>query len=161
VCEAWARQLLTRYGIVFRDLLTKERATPPWYRVLPVLRRMEARGEVRGGRFVADVGGEQYALPEAVDRLRGLRDATGEPALVCLSAVDPANLTTLFASGPRVPARHGNVVILHGGRYVGMRGGHERWVADALSPNLIGRVQTALSGRPLGADRSPVQDSQP
>jgi ATP-dependent Lhr-like helicase len=161
VCEAWARQLLTRYGIVFRDLLTKERATPPWYRVLPVLRRMEARGEVRGGRFVADVGGEQYALPEAVDRLRGLRDATGEPALVCLSAVDPANLTTLFASGPRVPARHGNVIILHGGRSVGTRQGHGRWVSDALSPDLMRRVQAAMSGRPLGADRSPVQDGQP
>jgi hypothetical protein len=60
-----------------------------------------------------------------------------------------------------VPARHGNVIILHGGRSVGTRQGHGRWVSDALSPDLMRRVQAAMSGRPLGADRSPVQDGQP
>ncbi len=69
--EQAARVLLRRYGVVLRELLARETLVPPWRNVLAVLRRMEARGEVRGGRFVAGLVGEQFALPEAVEALRG------------------------------------------------------------------------------------------
>ncbi len=71
--EAWCRQLLLRWGVVFRDLLARETSAPSWQELLPTLRLLELRGEVRGGRFVAQVAGEQYALPAAVDQLREAR----------------------------------------------------------------------------------------
>jgi ATP-dependent Lhr-like helicase len=71
--ESFARQLLARYGILFRDLLTRESNAPKWRDLLNILRRLEARGEIRGGRFVSGFSGEQYALPEAVESLRAAR----------------------------------------------------------------------------------------
>ncbi len=71
---SWAWQLLRRWGVVFRDLLVRETAAPPWGRLVQVYRRLEARGEIRGGRFVRGVAGEQYAMPEAVELLRSARD---------------------------------------------------------------------------------------
>jgi ATP-dependent Lhr-like helicase len=71
--EHYARQLLRRYGVVFRDLLGRDRQAPPWRVLLGIYRRLEARGEIRGGRFVAGFAGEQFALPEAVDALRTVR----------------------------------------------------------------------------------------
>ena len=146
--DGWARQLLARYGIVFRDLLAREHAAPPWYRILPALRAMEARGEVRGGRFVANVGGEQYALPEAVERLRQLRDQPHHPP-VRLSAVDPLNLSGLLIPGPRVRAHLGNVVIVAGGVCVAMRQGGKRWISDRLDPETAAAVRAVLGGLPV------------
>ncbi|MDA0810517.1 MAG: helicase-related protein, partial [Planctomycetota bacterium] len=74
--EQWAWQLLRRWGVVFRDLLEREAGTPRWWELLQVYRRLEARGEIRGGRFVTGVAGEQFALGDTVKRLRQLRDAT-------------------------------------------------------------------------------------
>jgi ATP-dependent Lhr-like helicase len=110
LAEAVAEQLLARYGVVFRDLAIRETGALPWREVLWALRRMEARGTARGGRFVTGFVGEQYALPEAVEALRQTRrrERTGE--LVRLAAVDPLNLTGVVTPGPRVPAVRGNVV---------------------------------------------------
>jgi ATP-dependent helicase Lhr and Lhr-like helicase len=90
--EAFARRLLARWGVVFRDVIARESLAPPWRELLVALRRMEARGEIRGGRFVAGFVGEQFALPEAVDALRAARrsGADGEP--VPLGPYDPLNL---------------------------------------------------------------------
>jgi ATP-dependent Lhr-like helicase len=112
--DAWAKQLIRRYGVVFRDLLTRETVTPPWWQLVSVYRRMEARGELRGGRFVAGVAGEQYALPEAVASLRTPRDE--EDSWVALSAADPLNLAGIVLPGTRVPATRGNRVLFHNGR---------------------------------------------
>jgi ATP-dependent Lhr-like helicase len=115
LAEFWAEQLLFRYGVVFRDLIQRETFAVPWREVLRALRRMEARGQIRGGRFVAGVYGEQYARPEAVESLRKVRrtEKTGE--LVRVSAVDPLNLAGIISPGPRVPAVHTKSLILRDG----------------------------------------------
>jgi len=115
LAEAAAEQLLARYGVVFRDLVTRETLALPWREVLWALRRMEARGTARGGRFVTGFVGEQYALPDAVERLRQTRrrERTGE--IVKVSAVDPLNLVGILTPGPRVPAQRGNLVVYRDG----------------------------------------------
>ncbi|MCH7811044.1 MAG: DEAD/DEAH box helicase [Chloroflexi bacterium] len=115
LAEAWAEQLLFRYGVVFRDAVQREGLTVPWRDVLRALRRMEARGVVRGGRFVAGFYGEQYARPEAVEALRRVRRAEKRDELVHLSAVDPLNLAGILTPGPRIPAIHTNVVAYRDG----------------------------------------------
>jgi ATP-dependent helicase Lhr and Lhr-like helicase len=109
--RALAELFLQRWGIVFRDLVAREPLAPPWRVLSHLYRRMEARGELRGGRFVAGVGGEQFALPEAVDAARAVRRASGAPERVELSAVDPLNLTGIVTPGPRVPAVLGARVV--------------------------------------------------
>ncbi|MCH8974581.1 MAG: hypothetical protein IH869_05850 [Chloroflexi bacterium] len=113
--EARAAQLLRRYGVVTRELLTREPMAPPWWKLVRAYRRAEARGEVRGGRFVAGFVGEQFALPEAVDALRAVhrRERTGE--VVRLSACDPLNLVGILTPGPRIPAVVGNEVLYRDG----------------------------------------------
>jgi ATP-dependent Lhr-like helicase len=109
--DACARQLLSRYGVVFRDLLSRESSLPPWRDLLVALRRLEARGEIRGGRFVTGFVGEQFALPEALDLLRNVR-APASVAEVCrVAATDPLNLVGVLTPGPRVPAVVGNAVL--------------------------------------------------
>jgi len=115
LAEAVAEQLLARWGVVFHDLLARETLAVPWRDVLWALRRMEARGTARGGRFVAGFSGEQYALPEAVDMLRSLRSRAPDGELVTLSAADPLNLVGIVVPGPRVPALHTNRVAFRDG----------------------------------------------
>ncbi len=111
--ERLALQYLRRYGVVFRDLLVRETATPPWRELLRVYRAMEARGAIRGGRFVVGFTGEQFALPDAVDALRAARRAPREGGeRVELSAADPLNLVGILTPGARVPAVLGNRVAL-------------------------------------------------
>jgi ATP-dependent Lhr-like helicase len=112
--KAWAWQLLRRYGVVFRDLAERETASPRWWEVTRALRRLEARGEIRGGRFVSGVAGEQYALPEAVEQLRRARG--GEADWIVISASDPLNLAGLLDAGDRVPAVRGNRLLYRDGR---------------------------------------------
>ncbi|MBV9081950.1 MAG: DEAD/DEAH box helicase, partial [Acidobacteriaceae bacterium] len=100
--ERFARQLLIRWGVLLRDLLLRETLAPPWRDLLPVLRRMEARGEIRGGRFVSGFTGEQFARPEALELLRDLRRQPNTAADVSLSSADPLNLTGIILPGPRV-----------------------------------------------------------
>ena len=102
--EAVARTLLRRYGVVFKPLLARESITVPWRDLLREFRRLEARGEIRGGRFVAGFTGEQYALPEAVETLRRVRRAPTDGGIVTLSAADPLNLTGVVCLGERVSA---------------------------------------------------------
>ncbi len=109
--RALAELFLQRWGIVFRDLVVREPLAPPWRVLLGLYRRMEARGEVRGGRFVAGVGGEQFALPEAVDAARAVRRVSPGAERVELSAADPLNLTGIVTPGPRVPAVFGERVV--------------------------------------------------
>jgi ATP-dependent Lhr-like helicase len=104
LAEALAEQLLARWGVVFKALVVRETFTVAWRDILWALRRMEARGTVRGGRFVVGFSGEQYALPEAVDALRAVRklERTGE--VVTLAGADPLNLVGIVVPGARVPA---------------------------------------------------------
>jgi ATP-dependent Lhr-like helicase len=114
--EYIARVLLRRYGVVFRKLLTREPDwLPPWYELLRVYRRLEARGEIRGGRFVAGFSGEQYALAEAVPMLRAVRRKPKVEQLVSISAADPLNLVGIVTPGARVPALSGNRVLYRDG----------------------------------------------
>ena len=100
--EAMARQLLRRYGIVFRELLSRETRIPSWRSLLRLYREMELRGEIRGGRFVDGFVGEQFALPEAVDELRAVRrHASGEETVI-IAASDPLNLVGILTPGERV-----------------------------------------------------------
>ena len=127
--EKIARQFLRRWGVVFRDLLARETMAPAWRDVLMTLRRMEARGEIRGGRFVAGFLGEQFALPQAVELLRetrrqgtaGLKAGTttvqetaglraGTTTGLTVAAADPLNLSGIITPGPRVSALSGVVV---------------------------------------------------
>jgi ATP-dependent Lhr-like helicase len=112
-----AGQLLARYGVVFRELTARESFVTPWRDVLRALRRREARGLVRGGRFVAGFLGEQYALPEAVEALRRVRreERTGE--VVRVRAADPLNLVGILTPGPRVPAHHGPWLVVRDGAF--------------------------------------------
>ncbi len=107
--EAFARQLLLRWGVVFRDLLAREILAPPWREILIALRRMEARGEIRGGRFVSGFLGEQFARPEAIDLLRAIRRNTSDQALV-IAAADPLNLAGILTPGPRISPLAGEFV---------------------------------------------------
>ncbi len=110
LAEAVAEQLAARWGVILRDVAARENLAVPWRDVQWALRRMEARGTIRGGRFVAGFSGEQFAHPDAVDVLRTVRKQhrTGQP--VQISAADPLNLTAVVLPGPRVPAIPSNTV---------------------------------------------------
>jgi ATP-dependent Lhr-like helicase len=107
--ESAARMLLARYGVLFRDLLVRESNAPRWRDLLNILRRLEARGEVRGGRFVNGFGGEQYALPEAVEGLRAVRRMESAE-LITVAAADPINLVGIVVPGERVASVPGKQV---------------------------------------------------
>ena len=130
--ETIARTLLRRYGIVFKTLLARESLTVPWRDLLRVLRRLEARGEIRGGRFVAGFTGEQYALPEAVETLRRVRRAPADGAVVALSAADPLNLTGIVTLGDRIPATASTRIAFRDGAPVATLTGARKF--DSLEP---------------------------
>jgi ATP-dependent helicase Lhr and Lhr-like helicase len=96
--------------VMFRDLLARETIVLPWREILWALRRLEARGVIRGGRFVTGLVGEQFALPEAVEALRETRRSPRTGELVRISAVDPVNLVGILTPGPRVPALRTNMI---------------------------------------------------
>ncbi len=106
--EALARQYVARYGVVFRDVLARESHAPPWRELVRVFRRLEMRGELRGGRLVGGFVGEQFSAPEAVDALRAIRREARRGDRVRLSACDPLNLAGILTPGPRVPAMLSN-----------------------------------------------------
>jgi len=145
--EARARQYVRRYGIVFRDLLLREPEAPGWRELLKVYRRLEMRGELRGGRIVGGFVGEQFAAPEALEALRAVRREarSGEPQglpqsqTVRLSACDPLNLTGIITPGARVPAMLGH--------WVSYRDGVPVQDAAARAAAAAGR------GAPVGAVR--------
>ncbi len=116
--ERWARQLLSRYGVMFADLLARESAAPRWRELVPVYRRLEARGEIRGGRFIRGVAGEQFAEGDAVALLRKARDEPASGAWQVISAADPLNLVGIVSGEPRIPATRANRLALGDGRLV-------------------------------------------
>lgn len=113
--EHVADTLLARYGVVFRTVLERETGLPPWRELLYVYRRLEARGEIRGGRFVAGFSGEQFALPNAVGALREVRKQKPDDELISVSAADPLNLVGIIAPGERLAALPGNRVLYRDG----------------------------------------------
>jgi ATP-dependent Lhr-like helicase len=145
--EVQARVLLRRYGVVFRRLLAREANVAPWRDLLPVYRRLEARGEVRGGRFVAGMAGEQFALPEAVGQLRAVRRAAATGDLFSISAADPLNLVGIVTPGERIPALGGNRMVYRDGVPLAAREGGELRELVTLDPELRRDVERALVRR--------------
>jgi len=118
LAEQVAGQLLARWGVVFWDLVSHEDLAVPWREILWALRRFEARGLVRGGRFVTSFAGEQYAVPEALEELRHVRRAQRNGQLLRLSAADPVNLSGVVLPGKRVPALRTNSIVFRDGLLV-------------------------------------------
>ena len=114
--EAAAWILLNRYGVLSRELMSRESLQTPWRDILRALRRLEARGEIRGGRFIQGLIGEQFALPEAIDQMRALRRKAEEADQpVEIAAADPCNLQGVLLPGPKIPARlHRKITIQNG-----------------------------------------------
>jgi ATP-dependent Lhr-like helicase len=133
--EHVARTLLRRYGVVFWRLLAREADwLPPWRDLLRVYRRLEARGEIRGGRFVAGFSGEQYALPEAIGALREARRQPASGEWVSLSGADPLNLAGILTPGPRLAALTGNRLLFRDGLAVAWLAGGEVQFLVTLDP---------------------------
>jgi ATP-dependent Lhr-like helicase len=147
--EGYARILLRRYGIVFNRLLARESVSVPWRDLLRVYRRLEARGEIRGGRFVAGVTGEQFALPDAVARLRAVRRAPKKGQLLAVSAADPLNLLGIVGPGERIAALTGNRIVFEDGVPLAvLEKGRVRVLADYGPDRALG-VERALARRPV------------
>ncbi|HSS26670.1 MAG TPA: DEAD/DEAH box helicase [Usitatibacter sp.] len=146
--EAIARTLLKRYGVVFRSMLARETNLPPWRELVRIYRRLEARGEIRGGRFVAGFGGEQFAAADAVGKLRAVRKMEKIGERVVLSAADPLNLVGILTPEARVPAVHSNRILLEDGLPVAALEGGElrRLAATTLGDE---QLTTLLSRRSL------------
>jgi len=114
--ETIALTLLRRYGVMFWRLLEREASwLPNWRELLPAFHRLEARGDIRGGRFIAGFSGEQFALPEAIPLLRDMRRRTLDATLVCISGIDPLNLCGTLLPGPKVPALASNRILFRDG----------------------------------------------
>jgi ATP-dependent Lhr-like helicase len=172
--ETNARALLRRWGVLFRRLLDRESATTPtWRELVLACRRLEARGEIRGGRFVRGFAGEQFALPEAVPLLRSVRRAGAAGQLISLSAADPLNLTGIVTPEDRVPAIASNRILYRDGVPVAaFEGGVIRWISVAAkdrAPELERALTRRSVSHPLrqylrvsrkrrraGRERSPV-----
>ncbi|MEE9609491.1 MAG: DEAD/DEAH box helicase [Myxococcota bacterium] len=141
LAEAAAEQLLARWGVLFRDLLVRENLSLSWRELLYALRRMEARGTIRGGRFVTGFVGEQYALPGAVEALRRTRRLERSGERVRVSAVDPLNLVGIVTPGPRVPAVRTRSVVYRDG--LPLEAAEAGAVGDARA-----RARSAAAGGP-------------
>ncbi|MEX0805760.1 MAG: DEAD/DEAH box helicase [Candidatus Binatia bacterium] len=115
IVERKARQLLERYGVVFRDLLRRETNLPPWRSILGIYRRLEVRGEIRGGRFVNGFIGEQFALPVAIEKIRAERRVDEKQSPITVSAADPLNLVGILTPGARVSPYSNQVIAYQNG----------------------------------------------
>ena len=144
--------LLRRYGVVCWRVLQREAAwLPPWRELLRVLRRLEARGDIRGGRFVANVSGEQFALPEAVGLLRETRRAPSTETFVSVCGADPLNLIGLVVAGPKVPALANNRVVYRDGVPVAaLVSGEVQWIVE-LEAREARAAEDALIKRQAGS----------
>jgi ATP-dependent Lhr-like helicase len=152
--EHIARTLLRRYGVVLWRLLDREAGRlPPWRDLLRVYRTLESRGEIRGGRFVAGIPGEQYALPEAVGLLRETRRRRAGGSLVSISAADPLNLVGVLTPGPRIPALTGNRILFEDGLPAAVLAGGEMQILLPADPAKEWELRLALLGRTARADR--------
>jgi ATP-dependent helicase Lhr and Lhr-like helicase len=144
--QAWS--LLHRYGVVFRRLLVRESNAAPWRALARVYRRLELRGDIRGGRFVSGMTGEQFALPAAVTRLRETRRTPADGRLIVISAADPLNLAGILTSGDRVRAVASTRIIYRDGvPLAALEGDYMRQLAP-IDAAIAGKVASALTGRP-------------
>jgi ATP-dependent Lhr-like helicase len=142
---AWT--LLSRYGVVFRRLLTREVNGVTWRELVRVYRTLEARGDIRGGRFVSGMSGEQYALPDAVDRLREVRRSGPDDHLIAVSGADPLNLTGLITLGDRIRASAGTRIVYRNGIPVmAMEGDMLRTLAD-VDATVLADAAAIAAGR--------------
>jgi ATP-dependent Lhr-like helicase len=142
--EKIARILLLRYGVVFKRLLEREGLTLPWRDLLRIYHRLEARGEIRGGRFVAGISGEQFALAEAVGMVRSIRRAPAIENLISVSAADPLNLAGIITPGGRVTAHSGNRVLYRDGAPVAaLESGETRFLVE-MSKAMEWQAKSAL-----------------
>jgi ATP-dependent helicase Lhr and Lhr-like helicase len=146
--EHLARTLLLRYGVVFWRLIEREAPwLPPWRELLRVYRRLEARGEIRGGRFVAGFSGEQFALPDAVGMLREVRREPPSDDWISLSGADPLNLAGILTPGPKLAALTGNRLLYRGGLPVALlAGGEVQFLADLDTAAQWGARKALLRG---------------
>jgi ATP-dependent Lhr-like helicase len=150
--EHICRTLLKRWGVVFWKLLEREADwLPPWRDLVMCLRRLEARGEIRGGRFVTGVSGEQFALPEAIGQLREVRRRENSMQLVSLSAADPLNLIGILTPGGRLPALTGNRVLYRDGVPVALYVGGDVRFIEQLDPAEQWQARGALLRRQVPA----------
>jgi ATP-dependent Lhr-like helicase len=150
--EQIARTLLRRYGVVFWRLLAREAEwLPPWRELLMALRRLEARGEIRGGRFVAGFSGEQFALPESVGVLRGTRNADKAGKLTAVSGADPLNLAGVLLPGPKVPALYSNRVVFRDGIAMAALVSGEVQYFEKLDPEQAWELRNLLTRTPAPA----------
>ena len=143
--EFLARVLLRRYGVVFRKLLERESVLVPWRDLLRVYWRMEARGEIRGGRFVAGVAGEQFALPDALGTLRKVRRSADDEELIPISAVDPVNLAGTILPGERISATLNNRILFRNGLPVAVQCGDALQILRELEPELAWQAKMLLT----------------
>ena len=153
--EHIVRTLLRRWGVIFWKLLAREAAwLPPWREILSCCRRLEARGEIRGGRFVAGVSGEQFATPEAVGLLRDVRRKPPAQQYVSLSAADPLNLLGILTPGPRLASLASNRLLYRDGTPLAMLAAGEIQYLQDLEPKERWEAQTALLRRhaPIAVD---------
>jgi ATP-dependent Lhr-like helicase len=145
--ETLARVLLHRYGVVCRRVLARESLPPPWRVLARVYRTLEARGDIRGGRFVSGLVGEQFALPEAVERLREIRRTPADDKLLVISAADPLNLAGIVTAGERIAAiASTRIVYRNGAPVAAMEGDYIRPLAT-IDPSIAADVASALAGR--------------
>jgi ATP-dependent Lhr-like helicase len=143
--DLYARQLLSRYGVVFHRLLERESGLPPWRDLLYCFRRLEARGEIRGGRFVAGFSGEQYALPEAVQQLRAIRRKSAPGHFATLSAADPLNLAGILTPGRRVTAIASNRILYRDGLPIAAQEGGELFELHASADEFRSEIAARLN----------------
>jgi ATP-dependent Lhr-like helicase len=139
------KSLLRRYGVVFRAAVQRETLLPPWRYLLAYFRRMEDRGEVRGGRFVDGFSGEQFALPEAIGLLRQCREPDENPGLAVISSVDPLNQAGWILPGPRTPAGINNRLLLEDGQVVARIMGDDVEQFPGISPRAAQRARDLLT----------------
>ena len=152
VVEHVARTLLRRYGVVFWRLVAREADwLPPWRNLLRSYRRLEARGEIRGGRFVSGVTGEQFAVPEAIGLMRDVRRRERAGALVSLSGADPLNLVGVLTPGPRLPALTGNRILYRDGVPIALLAANEVRFLEALDAETQWSARAALLRRQVPA----------
>jgi ATP-dependent Lhr-like helicase len=156
--EHIARTLLRRYGVVFWRLLEREADwLPPWRDILRVYRTLEARGEIRGGRFVTGFSGEQYALPDAVGMLREVRRQAHDGALVSVSGADPLNLVGILTPGPKLASLTGNRVLYRDGIPIAVLAGGEAQFLEQLEPAEEWAARKALLRGPAAEPILPTE----
>jgi ATP-dependent Lhr-like helicase len=151
--ERIARSLLNRYGVVFRRLLTREPNAPPWRELARHYRMLEMRGDIRGGRFVSGMSGEQFALPEAVEHLRDVRRQGDDPSLIVISAADPLNLVGILSTGDRIRANVSTKIAYRNGVAVSaMEGDFLKPLAD-VEERAATEIAALLAGRKVPVTR--------